>query len=445
MKVLIASTPAAGHLNPLLAIARMVKARGDHVTITTGSTLKEAVVTARADFVPLRGNADYDSARVDELWPERVNMPPGPAKSLYDFENSFVDTMLPQAETLRAIIEEYEPDIIIADDFFFGTTVLYLDRSKPCPPIVICGVSVLLADRPDRAPPMLGLHPARDDAERSEYAAIAVQAAAEFLDPLKEGFDKKLASLGLPPLPSSALNSRHLLADSYLQPTARAFEYDFGPLPDHVRFVGPLPPPLTHGLPRPPWWGDLDGGRRIVLVTQGTIANTDFSELLEPTLAALAGCDDVLVVGTTGNRPLSNMRRPIPANARLAEFIDFGELMPRLDLLVTNGGYGTVSQTLKAGVPIVAAGRTEDKAEVGARVGWSGVGIEIPSQRPTVEELREAMDRVLSEPSYRQRAGEIAEQMSAIDTEAEILGILDGLTASVPRNKPPMSNSSDQR
>jgi UDP:flavonoid glycosyltransferase YjiC (YdhE family) len=62
--------------------------------------------------------------------------------------------------------------------------------------------------------------------------------------------------------------------------------------------------------------------------------------VVEPTLAALAGNDDLLVLVTTGGRPVEDVRGPIPANARLARFLDYEALMPRLDLLVTNGGYG---------------------------------------------------------------------------------------------------------
>ena len=43
-------------------------------------------------------------------------------------------------------------------------------------------------------------------------------------------------------------------------------------------------------------------------------------------------------------------------------------LLPRTDVLVTNGGYGGVQQALAHGVPLVVAGRTEDKVEVAARV-----------------------------------------------------------------------------
>ncbi len=223
--------------------------------------------------------------------------------------------------------------------------------------------------------------------------------------------------MGLPPLPCSVLHSRHLMADAFLQTTVPAFEYDFGSLAGHVRFVGALPPPPPQrDAARPDWWGELDGSKKVVLVTQGTVANVDLGELVEPTLAALAGRDDLLVLVTTGRRPIENVRGPIPKNARLAEFLDFAALLPKVDVLVTNGGYGTVQLALRAGVPIVAAGRTEDKAEVGARVAWSGVGLEIPAQRPGAADLRAAVERILSEPSYGARARAIGADMAAIDT-----------------------------
>ena len=107
--------------------------------------------------------------------------------------------------------------------------------------------------------------------------------------------------------------------------------------------------------------------------------------------------------------------------------------MPKLSALVTNGGYGTIAQALSAGIPIVAAGRTEDKAEVGARVERSGVGLAIPSQRPKVDELQAAVSQVLSEHSFRDRAQAISSEMAAIDTQAEILGLLTCSFAFIPR------------
>ncbi len=430
MKILFAVFPVTGFLNPILAIARMARSRGDVALLTTASHFAPAVEAAGGRFFPLAAGADIDYREIEKIIPERAWLPPGLPLLRVMLERGVLDPMQAQAETLRALVDAEAPDIIVSSGhLFMGTTPLFLDRSRPRPPIVTCGVSILLLDRPDGAPPYMGLPPARDEADRARYAAIAAEADAAFHEPVRAYADAKLAAMGLPRLPCSFFQSRVLLADAYLQPTVPAFEYDFGPLPPHVHFVGALPPPPMSQSPRPDWWGDLDGGRKLVLVTQGTFANLNFAEVIEPTLAALDDRDDLLVLVTTGGRPLENIRGPIPANARLATFLDFEALLPRLDLVVTNGGYGTVSLALRAGVPIVSAGLTEDKAEVGSRVAWSGVGVNLASNAPSVEAVRDGVDRVLGDPSYKDRARALAADFAAIDTPRAIFAILDRLVA----------------
>lgn len=163
-------------------------------------------------------------------------------------------------------------------------------------------------------------------------------------------------------------------------------------------------------------------------MTQGTLANADFSELLEPTLQALEGRDDLLIVATTGGRSVEEIHCEIPANGRVATFLPFDVLLPKIDLLVTNGGYGSVSQALAAGVPIVSAGLTEDKAEVGARIEWSGVGLNLATNRPTVDALRWAVERVLTEQRFRERARVMARAFADLDPGREILAAIDALT-----------------
>ncbi len=57
----------------------------------------------------------------------------------------------------------------------------------------------------------------------------------------------------------------------------------------------------------------------------------------------------------------------------VGQFIPYAHLMPKVDLLMTNGGYGTVQIALAYGVPIVAFGKTEEKLEVANRVTYGGV------------------------------------------------------------------------
>jgi len=212
------------------------------------------------------------------------------------------------------------------------------------------------------------------------------------------------------------------------------FEYDFGSLPETLHFVGLLPMARTNASV-PDWWATRDRSKRIVLVTQGTLANAEFGQVVEPTLQALAHRDDLLVIATTGGRPISALTVPIPANARVERFLPFGEILPEIDLLVTNGGYGSVCQALSAGSPIVSAGLSEDKAEVSARIGWSGAGINLATNTPHADALRKAVTRVLDEPSFRQQAAALRVAFAARDAMTGILGAIDDLarTGSVLR------------
>jgi len=212
------------------------------------------------------------------------------------------------------------------------------------------------------------------------------------------------------------------LADAYLQLTAPSFEFP-RELPPSVHFVG-APPIIPNQAPLPSWAHELDGSRKVVLVTQGTVANHDFSLLIGPTLAALANEPDLLVIATAGGRPIDAIPGPIPSNARLATYLPFDWVLPKADVFVTNGGYGSVNQAMSFGIPLVTAGLTEDKADVNARVAWSGVGINLATNEPTPQALREAVRTVLDKPNYRLRASLMADEFDGIDTRSEVLRIV---------------------
>ena len=54
MKILIASTPATGHLNPLLAIGRFLMDEGHQIAFLSGSALRSPIERIGAKFYALR-------------------------------------------------------------------------------------------------------------------------------------------------------------------------------------------------------------------------------------------------------------------------------------------------------------------------------------------------------------------------------------------------------
>jgi UDP:flavonoid glycosyltransferase YjiC (YdhE family) len=164
----------------------------------------------------------------------------------------------------------------------------------------------------------------------------------------------------------------------------------------------------------------------VVHVTQGTLDNADLGRLLIPTMTGLAD-DDVLVVATTGGPDPAPLRATIPANARLERFIPHDLLLPRVAVMVTNGGYGGVQQALAHGVPLVVAGDSEDKPEVAARVRWSGVGIDLRRGDPSPAQLATAVRTILARPSFGQRAAALQAEIGRTDPVGTIAETLVGL------------------
>ncbi len=422
MKILIGSTPATGHLNPLLAIADMAMAEGHDVVMLSGTAFRDRIVKSGARFHPLSGIADFDGRNIAGVVPELKDLPPGPDWLRVAIERIFLDRIPAQHRGLLEALGDFPADLIIGDDMFFGVLPMLLGRRENRPAIVLCGTSFLHWERADRAPHFLGLPPARTRAQFEAYAGIAREHAERVEGPLSRKLDRVLNGLGLAPLSMTLFDSVVKLADTYLQLSVPSFEFP-REMPASVRFIGSLPI-IANQVPLPPWASDLDGRRKVVLVTQGTVANHDFGLLVGPTLAALANEPDILVVATAGGRPVDAIPGPIPANARVADYLPFDWLLSKVDVMVTNGGYGTVNQALSFGVPIVAAGLTEDKADVNVRIAWSGAGIDLMTNEPTPGALLAAVRTALDTPHYRTCARRLASEFAAYDARAEVSEVL---------------------
>jgi UDP:flavonoid glycosyltransferase YjiC (YdhE family) len=294
------------------------------------------------------------------------------------------------------------------------------------PPVVLCGTSILHWDRADGAPNFAGLPPVTGEVQRKAAAAIAHERDERLERPNASRANGHLKALGIRPLPRNLFESAVELADAYMQLSVPSLEFP-RVLPPSVRFIGSLPI-VPDQAPLPPWAAELDGRHKVVLVSQGTVANHDLGTLVAPTLAALASEPDLLVVATTGGRPVEAVPGAMPGNARVARYLPFEWLLPRTDICVTNGGYGGVIQALNFGIPLVTAGISEDKADVSVRVAWSGVGINLATNTPTPEALHNAVRALLDTESYRKAAARMANEFAAIDTRAEILRIVRQVT-----------------
>ena len=420
---LLTATPAHGHIMPLLVLARHLVGAGHRVRFLTSERYRDRITEAGADFIALPADADVDLNDPDGAFPGRAGLR-GPAALRFDITNLFLRPGGAQLRALDAVLAEGPVDAILTEPLFVGAAMLRERPRNQRPPIVALGIFPLGMKSRDIAPFGLGIPPMRGPLNRPRNAALTFFAEKVVFGPVvRESVETFTAAVGHGP--STYFLDWMSRADAVVQFTVPGFEYPRA-LPEHVHFVGPLPSPAAADIPLPSWWHHLDGSKPIVHVTQGTVANADLEQLIVPTIVGLAA-SDVVVVVATGGRALSALPNPLPANVFAAEYLPYDRLLPITDVVVTNGGYGGVQLALGQGIPLVVAGQTEDKVEVSARVGWSGVGVNLKTNRPRAVKVRDAVERVLSDGSYRAAASRISEEMAEADALAGLDRVLVGL------------------
>jgi MGT family glycosyltransferase len=415
MKILIASIPGAGHLNPLLSIASLLVESGHEVAVQVNEDLRPAVESAGHRFLSEIPNAQTSGGYYFDNYPERIQKSPGMEMTGYDLVHFFARNIAAQSASLKMALYDFPADLILADSIYWGTLPMLVGPRDKRTAIAHLGVSVVNIGSGKNVPMRPDETPQQRETELQLRERLMLQ-------PAQQAVNAALASLGYPALPCPILEAMTELPDLYLHPGIESFEY-----PDSnskVQYIGALPTPA--GQPTlPAWWQHLDRTKRLVLVTQGTVANRDFGQVIAPALVALGGREDVTIIVTTGGQPVESIPVAIPSNARIASFLPYALIMPEIDLLITNGGYGTVNMAISHGIPIISAGLTEDKEEVSAHVQWSGAGIDLRTNQATPEAIRHAVEEIFTQPDYRERAQQLALEFATHDVEAELLLLIE--------------------
>jgi MGT family glycosyltransferase len=379
----------------MLAIAQHLKSVGHNVTFHTAENFRNHVESAGVRFVAMTGKANYDYRRSKEL--HENNSLSGQDEKAHLLRTWFAETIPDQHQSIQRILRETPADLVLVDTMFLGCFPMLLGPRQKRPPVIGCGVNPLLLSSRDCA---VALPPANTPEGRQQILVENQRFQAQY-QPVDDHINSIMRTYDLPPMPHFFLDCMYLLPDLFLQFTAEALEFPRGDMPDTVHFVGPVLPKRSVEFEEPAWWGELNGSKPVVLVTQGTLANHDFNELIQPALSGLAD-EEVMVIVAAGRSDTQMLA--VPANARVASFIPFDRLLPKVDVFVTNGGYGAVNHAFSLGVPIVVAGETEEKDIIAARVGWTGAGINLKTRYASAEQIRNAVRAILTNKRYRDEA-----------------------------------------
>jgi UDP:flavonoid glycosyltransferase YjiC (YdhE family) len=420
-RYLLAVSPLDGHVMPLARIGADLADRGHHVSLLTAPAYHDLARSHRMQTVtlPSDGHPSRRPRRRDSLLPASISRWSCGRAEMRDV---FIAPMASQYMTLRTALHTTAFDAVLCDFGFTGALPLLLTARRR-PPVLVCGVGPLTLSSADTPPFGTGWRPRPG----TDYTGMNRVVHGVLFADIRARLDRALRRAGSAPSPVF-LTDWPLLADRILQFTVPQLEYPRRDLPPSITFTGPVFAPDLPGKADVPESLSLtDESTTVVHVTQGTWDNHDLSQLVQPTLDALAGRDDVLVIATTGRRGRTELPGAVPSNAYVADYLPYSGLLPHVDLVITNGGYGGVQHALAHGIPLIVAGEDADKPEVAARVEFAGAGINLGTARPTPFAITAAVERLRNETGFRATAQAISRELNAtrpLDTIADILTTL---------------------
>ncbi|MFB9994439.1 nucleotide disphospho-sugar-binding domain-containing protein [Deinococcus oregonensis] len=398
-------------------MAQELVRRGHEVRWYTGHKYAAAVERTGVVWEPFIHARDFDDAHFEAAFPGRDALT-GLRQIKFDIQHVFVGQIEAQFRDLQLLQTLWRADAVLTEQTLIAPLLLAELGGPLC---ALLGILPLGIVSTDTAPFGLGVLPNASRWGRLRNRALHWAARDLIFGAASHQLRGQCRRMGVRPRPFVPPTAPHLM----LQASVPSFEYPAHDQPPQLHFIGPVTPPLPAQWTLPEWWSEVtDPGRPVVLVTQGTLA-TDPRELIWPTLQALAS-EQVLVIAA--GVQATALPGPLPANARSTAFVPFSRLLPHVNVYVTNGGYGGVQQALAHGIPVVAAGTTEDKAEVANRVQVAGVGLNLRTRTPTPANILGAVRTLLPEHSpMRARARILAAEMGCHDAPKEAANLVEQL------------------
>lgn len=423
-RFLITCWPFYGHLLNQVGVARALRDRGHDVAFYTGAAAQDLLAGEGFEVFPFqRVDGDAIAGAVTELEQRAGAGRPRLADVRRCFDRCLVEPLRGQVDDVSEIIGHRRPDAILCDLPVWGPMVVLWETTG----IPVALSSIFLGPAtpsPQTPPPGLGLPSPRGPAQRAaaRAAGLATDAVAHRI---RARVDEVRAEHGLSPMGCS-VNAFMGRLPLTLIPSVRELDYGRRDVPPRVHYVGPLAwqPPAPAGAP----WdaAALPEGRPVVHVAASTMAGAD-ATLLRAAVRGPAALPAEIVVTGGGRLPDDLRREPVPANVHLADWVDHASFLPRCDVVVTAGGSATVVAALAAGVPLVVVPTVWDKPDNARRVVESGAGVRLAPQQCTPERLRDAVEQVLTRPSFRAQARRLAALLARTPGPRGAAELVEGL------------------
>ena len=423
-RFLFAAWPISGHYFPLLSVAKVLQERGHDCALYTGPEGGSAAKAEGLLWFPFRS---LDDQWFRQLIYQHTFSPIRPIQIIQlrkRVARLILKSIPAQVEDVKRICGDWQPDVIVTETMMWGP-YLILHEHMGIPVAVFSTVPACIVPGSDVPPFGFGLPPPRDWHTRllNQVVSRAMRLVSRSV---RRKTNRIRREFGLSDLTISGVELAGKMP-LYLVPTVREFDYNRKDLPPSVHYVGLCQWTRPSGSNRVDTSRIRPDGRPCIHVTEGTI-HVRKPLVIHAAMEGLANLPMRVIITIGPNRELEDMGfRHIPANVQVEKFLPHEDLMPHVDVLVTTGGGGTVHAALSAGVPMVVVPTEWDKYDNAQRIVGAGVGVRLSARRCTPKTLRGAVERVLKDPTYRNRAKHFADLFSKTRGSEQAAELLEAL------------------
>ena len=368
-KIVFFCIPAHGHTNPTLGVVRELVARGHEVLYYSYNSFKDKIESAGATFVSCD---DFDAEQhIDPKDAKRVG------SDLAFSTRLLVDTTLALDDMVCAEMQRLQPDCIVADSMAVWGKAVALKLGIP----FVSSTTTFAFNR----------HSAQIMKQSIGQLFGMLFSMPKINKDIKRLQDKGYPVKSVLDIIQNDENTHTVVYTSpQFQPCADTFNEKYA-------FVGPSIRPVTEEV--------IKTKEKLIYISMGTVVN-DMASLYRKCIKAFSDTD-YQVIMSIGDMVDVNELGEIPENISVHSHVDQIAVLSKADAFLSHCGMNSVNESLYYGVPLVMYPQTSEQGGVANRVTQVGAGLML--EKTTPEAIREAVEKVLNDTSYRNGAATISE------------------------------------
>ncbi len=377
-RALFVVPPLTGHIYPALSVADALTQSGHQVAWAMQAGPQASELPAGTPLFPLQMQA----AAAPDLGPQGV-------RGIESVQGFYLDYAIPMArqclESLLAAVQTFRPDILVVDHQMLAGALVARQLGLPWVTLATSSASIQK------------VFPQFDSWVNEQLLGLQ----AEVLPAERRVERPDFSPYGVIVFSIETLVGR-----------------DWPRYAASYHFVGATRGEGRRTVDFP--WSWLRDDHRKLFVTLGTINHADGARFFEVVMAALGDMQQVQAVLVAP----AALAAHAPDNVLVCQQVPQIELLGAMDAVICHAGHNTVCESLSQGRPLIVSPIRHDQPAIAKQVVNCGAGMFLRYGKATPQATRSAIERLLSDRHYTDRARELAAEFRAAPGAAGAAAII---------------------